>query len=125
MCAFAAFCFIVSTRFYALGIVFILLFVCFGVFTLLIRKKISYTIALLQLGSSILVSTPSAISIICVVLLCQICWMFVWGSVAIAWAAQYDTASSAEFGGVLLVFLFSFVCRIILSQICNFVHLIY
>lgn len=108
--AFASFAFIVGDRFKGLGIIFTILFVIFSIFTLLIRKRITYTIALLQLGSSILVTTPSALMVAFGVLLSQIVWIFVWGAIVVAWTAQYyHTDSSSDFGGILLILLLSFI----------------
>lgn len=110
ICAFASFCFIVGDRFVGIGVIFTILFITFGLFTLLIRKKISYTIALLQLGSSILITTPSALFVGFGVLIVQIIWIFIWGAIIVAWTAQYyHTDSSSDFGGILLIFVISFI----------------
>eukprot|EP01083_Nonionella_stella_P012255 34780_1 len=110
MAAFASFCFIVGDRFTGIGVLFSILFACFAFFTLLIRKKINYTIALLQLGSSIVLTTPSALMVSFGVLVVQILWMFIWGSIVVAWMAQfYHTNSSSDFTGILFILILSFI----------------
>eukprot|EP00484_Ammonia_sp_Unknown_P013988 CAMPEP_0197078756 /NCGR_PEP_ID=MMETSP1384-20130603/213281_1 /TAXON_ID=29189 /ORGANISM="Ammonia sp." /LENGTH=625 /DNA_ID=CAMNT_0042517625 /DNA_START=22 /DNA_END=1899 /DNA_ORIENTATION=+ len=109
LAAFSSFCYMVQDKFLGLGIVFTILFALFALFTLLIRKRITYTISLLQLGSSILVTTPSALAVSFGVLIFQIAWIFLWGSIVVAWTAQfYHTNSSSDFGGILLVLTLSF-----------------
>eukprot|EP01084_Bolivina_argentea_P238910 401421_1 len=110
ICAFAAFCFIVGDTFTGIGVIFTILFVLFAIFTLLMRSKINYTIALLQLGSSILMTTSSALMVAFGVLLVQIFSLFIWGSVVVAWTAKfYHTNSSSDFTGILLILIISYI----------------
>lgn len=109
-CAFAAFCFIAGSEFIGLGVLFLISFLLFSVFTLLIRSKIDYTVALLQLGSSIITKAPSAAVVAFGVLLMQCLWTFMCGAIVVAFAAVHHHADmSGSFVFIVAVLVLSFV----------------
>lgn len=99
-----------GSEFIGLGVLFTVSFILFSIFTLLIRSRIEYTVALLQLGSSIIVKNPSSIVIACGVLLMQCIWTFICGAIVVAFGAVHHHANTSNnFVAVVLILVLSFI----------------